>query len=392
VSLSAVGLVQWSAPGLAWIGATAAALVLARKSRRALVVVAAVAAAILLPPWIVRDRTLALARMTWGYIVDVSNLDLRMTHVEYPFFGPAPDGLGNMHIGEDETLANGTALKALLQSSPILALAAIAGYGRTGTRARALLCLLPAVGLVASLATSARFEGGAAFGWPYLFPRYVTPAVPMLAVLAVGAVRELPWRTLDLVPAAVVAIAGLACFLPHLTDAALVLRVLELRVTLLVAAAAVVTAAVARRRPGWARAACVAGSVALGAGVAVSVGVDARRMAHRLDVRDERVRRFAELTPERFAVIGWAPQTDPILSLRASRDVEYVDFTEIAGDWAGVRRVLDRWAADDRPVYGAFPPKVYDLPYPPAEVPIQILDAKESFLRVGPPTVPAAPR
>jgi hypothetical protein len=364
--------------------ATAIALVFARTSSRAMLVVGALSLAALLPPWIVRERVFAIGRTLWGYVVDVSLLDVRLPNSAFAWFGPAPDGLGNMHVGRDGTLENGTAIKSLLQSAPILALSALATYGRTGVRGRALVCLLPAAGIAAELALNARFPGGAAISFPYLFPRYVVPAVPMLAVLAVGAVRELPWRKLDVVPSVLVAAAGLAFFLPQVDDGHWDRRFVELRLTLVVVVVAVAAAIAAKRRPEWSRVACLAVSAAFGAGVAVSLGVDTRILTRDLAVTERRVVRFAQLAPQRFALTGWGPDTDPILALRADRDIEYVDFSEGGDDWVQVREVLDRWAAEGRPVFGAFPKNVFRLPYPDSEVRVEVVDAAESFVRIEP--------
>jgi hypothetical protein len=244
--------------------------------------------------------------------------------------------------------------------------------------------LLPVIGFAAELALNARFPGAAAIGFPYLFPRYVLPAIPMLAVLAVGAVRDLPWRKLDLVPAVLVAAAGLALFLPDTDDRYWVRRFVELRATLAIAAIAVLAAYAARGRPRWSPVARLAVSVAFGLGLAVSVGVDTRVLTSDLAFIDRRVLRFAQLAPQRFALVGWGPDTDPILSLRADRDIEYADFSE-GDDWGEIRQALDRWAAEGRPVFGAFPRGVpFSLPYPESEVRVDVLDAYEVFVRIGP--------
>jgi hypothetical protein len=294
IELKASSMLTWAAPGVAWAGATALALVFVRTSPRAMLLVGAVSLAALLPPWIVRERVVAMGRVLWSYVVDVSQLNLRLPNSYFAWFGAAPDGLGDMHVGADGTLAHGTAVKGMLESSPILALSALAEYGRTGVRGRALVCSLPAIGIAAELTLNARFPGASAISFPYLFPRYVVPAVPMLAVLAVGAVRDLPWKKLDLVPSVLVAVVGLAFFLPQVDDRHWVRRFVELRVTLAVVAIALLAAYAARRWPSrWSRVACFAVSVAFGAGMAVSLGVDTRILTNDLAASDRRVLRFA---------------------------------------------------------------------------------------------------
>jgi hypothetical protein len=61
-----------------------------------------------------------------------------------------------------------------------------------------------------------------------------------------------------------------------------------------------------------------------------------------------------------------------------------VDFSE-EDDWGDFREVLDRWAAEGRPVFGAFPKNVpFRLPYPESEVRVEVVDAAESFVRIEP--------
>jgi hypothetical protein len=181
-----------------------------------------------------------------------------------------------------------------------------------------------------------------------------------------------------------VAAAGLAFFLPDTDDRNWTRRFVELRATLAVAAIAVLAAYAARGRPRWSPVARLAVSVAFGVGLAVSVGVDTRILTDVLTAIDHRVLRFAQLTPQRFALVGWGPETDPLLSLRTERDIEYADFTEGDDDWGEIRRALDRWAAEGRPVFGALPWGMLRLPYPESEVRVDVLDAHQGFVRIRP--------
>ena len=63
---------------------------------------------------------------------------------------------------------------------------------------------------------------------------------------------------------------------------------------------------------------------------------------------------MAGATPERFALIGFDDQIDPALTLRAERDVEYLDLGELA-TVAEARQVILWWHRRGRPVFVIFP-------------------------------------
>ncbi len=117
------------------------------------------------------------------------------------------------------------------------------------------------------------------------------------------------------------------------------------------------------------------------------MGVDNARTARDGRAFDRRLDRLAALTPARFALVGWGPATDPLLALRAERDIHYIDLVE-STNWDGFRRIIDKWTDDGRPIFGAFPNDVnppFGWPYADWDVPAVLLDEKESYWRIGPP-------
>jgi hypothetical protein len=119
----------------------------------------------------------------------------------------------------------------------------------------------------------------------------------------------------------------------------------------------------------------------------VTLGVDTARTVGDARTLDRRLDRFAALVPQRFALAGWGPDTDPLLALRAERDVHYIDLVETTS-WDGFRQIMDQWADDGRPIYGAFPTDAtprFRWPYADWDVPAELLDEEENFWRIGPP-------
>ncbi len=353
------------------------ALLLRRKGRWALAPVIAggvIAAAI--PAF--REPGWAMLRTLTGYFVDSTLFDL--TPLER-----ARDGLGWFR-GDKIT-------QGLLEASPLLA-AAIAAKPRPGQHTQ-LILWSHVTGLGLSLALLGRFSGGYALGWPFIFPRYALYAVPALVVLASQAVATLraTWRD--------AAVGGLVLMLATWMlaqdhgDGDWAKRLLLLRVTLLSALAVVATLLLGRGRAGASRAAGLSVASAAGLSVALSI-VNASGTATRVVAAlDARLAKFESLVPERrFALAGWGPDSDPILSLRAERDVHYVDFVE-SGSWTGFRKLIDKWSDDGRPIYGVFPRDVgeraFKWPYADADVPATCIDRDEGFWKIGPPRKRARP-
>ncbi len=393
-ALSAGGLLGFALPALPWVLGVGVGLYLGRRSRWALLAVALVAGAVLIPETSMRDRVIGALRAMYGYGVDVSQMDFRMAKVPFPWFAVPPDGLGNLHCGGGD-VAHGTAIKSMLQCTPVLAIGLAAPLARTGPGARLLLVFLPVCGLFGYFALFSRFEGASTFGWPYLYLRYTAPAVPLLLVLASSATTTLPWRPWHAVVTAAIAIVGVVYFTRSLDDGPFLRRFLELRGTLALAGLAVTFTLTARRfkREGWRRLACIATAACLGAGIAVSVGVDGFISVTQSNGLERRLRRFAQVTPNEFGLIGWGTDTDSLLALRGERDIQYVDLTESRGDWANVRDVIDIWSNDKRPIYGVFPAgKRFRWPYADWDVPAELINADDGFWRIGPARVKAPPR
>jgi hypothetical protein len=109
-----------------------------------------------------------------------------------------------------------------------------------------------------------------------------------------------------------------------------------MRVTLLLAALAI--AVVVVRRLHAQRAPIAIAAVVLS--IAISMGVDTTTIMRNQSHTDARMRELEAITPHRFALVGWGPDTDTTLALRAERDIVYLDFTE-AANWDGFRQLMD---------------------------------------------------
>jgi hypothetical protein len=127
----------------------------------------------------VRAHALKLALVTWGTIFDVSRLDFGP-----PFFTP-PDGTGHF-LGP-------WVIRSLLQCSPIFFLAVFAKGATAPERSLLKFFTISTVFLLGSLILRANQPTAFALGFPLLFLRYTTPGCAMLSLLAVSALRDLPW-------------------------------------------------------------------------------------------------------------------------------------------------------------------------------------------------------
>jgi hypothetical protein len=96
-------------------------------------------------------------------------------------------------------------------------------------------------------------------------------------------------------------------------------------------------------------------AAACGLSTGITLGVDLTALARFRDRVDRVVDRTAIATPARFALIGYPDQLDAPLTLRVSRDVEYLDLLELK-DWTDARDPILWWLAKHRPVFGVFPP------------------------------------
>jgi hypothetical protein len=334
-------MLAYALPVAVWVAATAAAAWLVRRSRLGLVGVAA-AALLVLAAWeVMRQHAVNIFAVAWSCAVDSSPFDVS------PMVHP-PDGLG--------TFFGPFVIKSTLQAVPFVVLACFAPVATAAQRQRTLLLALPCGALFAALALRANLPLVHAIGFPFLHLRYMLPMLPLLVVLAIGAVRDLPWRVphLLLVIAGAVAL-GIWLWLGD-DDGAYLRRFVLLRASLALAIAAAAALLLARRRgSAWTRQAAVI-LIALTAafGIGVNLAVDVKQIVRAKQWQDALVDAIGARTPERFALVGWAPEIDTPLSLRATRDIEYADLYE-STDWTNFRALLDYWAETNRPVYTLFP-------------------------------------
>jgi hypothetical protein len=318
---------RWALPFVAWAVAAAGTAWVVRRSRLALGLVAAIALGVLLSTPALRTRAIDYATVTWALLADVSRLELGGD-----FFSPA-DGLG-VFLGP-------WVIKSVLQCTPLLALAAL---HRPTDRARTAMVALPCAALFATIILRANIPLAFALGYPFLHYRYAMFGLPLLVLLAVAAARDLPWRKIDLAIGALFAIA-VAIFLSRSADDfSLPRRVLLLRGSLLLGFAAFVLAARFRSdgNSRWGRAAALATALAAGFGFAATTSVDLRALASVRRDNDARLERFLAATPQRFALIGWPREIDPVLAAERDRSIEYGDLYELQ-DWREVRPLLDEW-------------------------------------------------
>lgn len=370
-SLNTASLFKYAAPSIPWFLGVALGILFAWGSPKRLVFIAALAAAVMIPRSAMRDTVGSMLTTIYGYAADVSSMAFA------DFLRPV-DGLGNLNTNR--------AVKSMLQCTPILAAAALVPYRLRGDAARNALVLMPVIGLFMGLSLLGRFDGASAFGWPYLFLRYTMPAVPLLAVLAAQGLKDLPWRPWVVALAGVLGLAGAAVLAQRFDDLPLLRRVVELRFTLLTGVATICLVVFARWRKSHSlrNAALVPAVAAIGLGIAICVGVDGRIATRQTADIDQRVTRFAELTPKRLALVGSALDTDQLLSLKVERDIAYIDFTEARG-WEHFRELIDRWSDEGRPIYGAFPRNgTFKWPYADWDVPAEQIDATHEFWRIGP--------
>jgi hypothetical protein len=301
-----------------------------------------VSAALALPLWPALWTTIrAIAVVAFSFVVDLR--------------GPLGGEFRSAADGPGEFLGP-YVIKSLLQSSPWLSMVLLAGFARPAARREAMLVVAPAIALGASLSLRAAMPFAHALGYPYLHYRYLAPMVPLLVVLAAGAMRSTPWSRIDWSLAAAIALGAGGWLWKGIDDEPLLRRLLLLRVTLLLALAAPAAMWWSRRRSNApARIQCARGmaAAACGMAVAVNLAVDLPALVRLRRENDAALDRIAARTPPRFALVGWGRLIDPLLALRRTRDVEYADLYET--DWGGVHALLERWARDERPVYTILP-------------------------------------
>ena len=349
-----------------------------QKGPLAIALVLCVAAVVLVLPFAFANRAYLMLRTVFGYVVDLSVLDVK------GFNPPFPMKLGHAR--------GGYVVKALLQTSPILVLALFAPLGR---KERTAIVAFPVLGLFASLALLARFRGEFAFGSPYVFMRYSLPAAALLPLLAVCVLAKLPWRRSHTLMASACAIALIAYLAPVTEDYSFARRVVILCGSLVVAAWAGIGVGIARRRRSETsiRWAALGAAAAVGVSIGITIGVDTSALVRAMGFLNARVDAFTKITPQRFAVVGYGNELNRVLALRTERDINYIDLEEDPEEkpenkWRNFRALIELWTDDGRPIFGAFPnAREHDFrwPYADWDVPAVLVDEAEGFWKIGPP-------
>lgn len=327
-----------------WVLAWLASLWCARRSPRALALVAGVGvAAATVPDTPARDVLSRYPRALWGFVVDFGALQSNFPRV----------------VAEGAAYGAGWAVRSLVQCSPWVVAAVFAARreGRSRDEAdHATLAMLSAVALGVLAACGLRaHEGGAyVWGWPFLNPRYLVPALPAMTALAAAGVASLPLRAWH----AGVAVAWAAYFgarLSELGETDPYKHTVTLRWPLYAATALFASLALARTGP-WRRVAGAVAALSLAACVGMAgaevIGVDrvaARDYRGRQDERVREVERCIGSSPRVLLVGGYA--LDDALVIRDARDVLFVNAGMGPRDGRGVRELLERFESPDRPAY-----------------------------------------
>jgi hypothetical protein len=370
--MTLLGHLQYALPVFAWTGATLVGVVMAARlpQRRALAVVLAlvVAAAMLAASSVLRERTFAFARTMVAFVVDMTVMPL---DAAYP---RAPGGFGFLY--------GPWTIKSTLQCTPLfLVLGGLPFLPVDGRlRKKLLLTLLPCAALYGYLMLRSNLDLSAALGYPWVYIRYTFPALPILAAASFVAVAPLAatWRHWIVAAVAAAVIGGI--LMTGVDDTPLYRRVTVLVVPLIVATVALACVLLHRfeRLSGGAAAAAVA--LACGVGMGIGLGHDLRANIEGKMYCDFRVDLMAKLAPARFAVYGKMPAMETVLALRAERDIEYADTSQL-DELSKMRPLLERWFNQDRPVF-----LVTDGPpvSPWQDVAYETLDEHEHIYRVLP--------
>ena len=285
-----------------------------------------------------REPAHRYALLTWAFLIDPGVLPLG---AEYR---PTADGFG-VFVGPH-------AVKGLLQGSPFLALALL---GVPWVKHRELL-VVPVLAQLAMLILRANMPWDLALGHSFLSFRYLMPVAPLIAVLAVAAVRDLEWNLRWLALATVTA-AVLRWWLSGPSDDLdLLRRRFLLQFTVAIAAGLLATTWLADRtaKREWARAAALLAAIALGVSAGVTMGVDFTATARFRSKNDHVVAVTQRHLPSRFALVAYPDELDAVLSLLPNRDIEYLDLIEVS-DPSTVRQLTEYWQSQERPVYLRLP-------------------------------------
>ncbi len=336
---------RFAAPALLWLSATGLGLVLALRRQRSHVPVALVLAVslfLLLPSTLLRERVLRMGQALWYFLLNINAGGL---DPQYPL-APAPDGLGVM--------MDGSLVRSALQTTPILALALGVRIPAGPRRPLALLLILPTLAGLLMLALRANLPVFHMLGATRQVMRYAAPVVPPLAVLSAAALRDLPWKRWHLWGGALLFLA-VALYLLLGDEWTYARRWLLLYGTLAGAGAGLFCRLLFCHlaSPLWGRGAALFATLALVLGASAGTALDLRQILERRLEDDRQVAALAALAPARFALVGATSTGMAVqLSLRATRDMEYVDLTE-ARDCQGLRRLIQHWTQTGRPIYYA---------------------------------------
>lgn len=183
------------------------------------------------------------------------------------------------------------------------------------------------------------------------------PAAPLMAILAVIGARRLSWGLPHLALATVVAALLRWTLWIGTDDMQLWRRVVLLRGSLVLAVLLATTVAwtlfrEVRTKP-WL--ATTLAAIAFGWGAGVSLGVDLAATVRLRDQVELRVDELEKRLPKRFALVGYPDQLDAPLTMRARRDVQYLDLMELE-DWREGADPIRWWLDKERPVFFLLPP------------------------------------
>ena len=363
---SAGAMLLYAAMTIVWATLTIGVSWYVRRSRIGLMIAALGSLAFLFGYEPLTRHTRNIATIFWAYLVDNSPFDM------FPMSRP-PDGLGNMF--------GPFVIKSTLQCTPFLALAAMAPFTSRREKGVTLALGLPALALFVLLGLRANLVPVHALGYPFLYLRYVLPALPLLVVLGLEAVKALPWTWAHVVLAAGATLAFVVALNQAPDDMLYWRRVLVLRGTLALGGGALILGGIAHRSLGkaWKRAAAFATVGAIACGIAITSMIDLRVVLSMQKESARRVDHVALIVPQRFALAGWAGDIDLLLSLRATRDIEYVDLYESL-NWYNFRQMIDRWSSDHRPIFAVLPPGAVKSPW--QDVDFELVDPAERLYRV----------
>lgn len=325
---------------LAWL----VALWCSRRSPRALALVVSVGlCAMTLPDLPSRDALLLYPRALWGFIIDYGSLSTG--------FSRSADLMASFDAG--------WAVRSLLQCSPW----AIAAFfaARRPERANdstdhATLALLSSIvlGVFTACALRANAGGPYVWGWPFLNPRYVVPALPALAVLSAVGAQNLPLRPIH----SVIALAWAFYFIPKIsslpeTDA--YKHIVTLRWPLVLSILLTTFLSLSRKsllHPLSRALAAIALSVSLAHAAVITLGID------RVATRDYRGRQDSTVTevehcisPHKNVILIGGYALDEAMVVRDRTNVLFINAGMGPSDGRNVLTLLNRYESPDRPAF-----------------------------------------